>query len=101
VGGVFGNCADETWQLDRFPTRKEQAQLGSQMDSSSLEDVLPIRASSEEEGDFGITWLEPRPTSDDESWRSEAEDDSGRPAAAHLHSSRPGRLNQRQHNSAA
>jgi hypothetical protein len=83
---MFENCADETWQLDRFPTRNEQSRLGSQLDSSDLEDILPIRASSEQEGDFGVTWLEPPPTSDDASWRSEAEDDSGLPAAAHLHS---------------
>lgn len=83
---MFENCADETWQLDRFPTRDEKAGLGSQMDSSDLENTLPIRASSEQEGDFGVTWLEPRPTSDDTSWRSESEDDSGLPAAAHLHS---------------
>lgn len=83
---MFENCADETWQLDRFPTRNEQARLGSQMDSSALKNVLPIRASSEQEGDFGVTWIEPPPTSDDASWRSESEDDSGLPAAAHLHS---------------
>jgi hypothetical protein len=83
---MFENCADETWQLDRFPTRNEKARLGSQMDASDLENTLPIRASSEQEGDFGVTWLEPRPTSDEMSWRSESEDDSGLPAAAHLHS---------------
>jgi hypothetical protein len=83
---MFENCADETWQLDRFPTRNEKAQLGSQMDSTDLENTLPIRASSEQEGDFGVTWLEPPPSSDETSWRSEAEDDSGLPAAAHLHS---------------
>ncbi len=83
---MFENCADETWQLDRFPTRNERAQLDSQMDSSDLENILPIRASSEQEGDFGVTWLEPPPTSDNSSWRSESEDDSGLPAAAHLHS---------------
>ena len=43
---MFENCADETWQLDRFPTRNEQARLGSQMDSTDLENTLPIRASS-------------------------------------------------------
>lgn len=83
---MFENCADETWQLDRFPTRDERAQLGSQMASSDLENILPIRASSEQEGDFGVTWLEPPPTSDEASWRSESEDDSGLPAAARLHS---------------
>jgi hypothetical protein len=83
---MFENCADETWQLERFPTRKEQAQLGSQVDSAGLENALPIRASSEQEGDFGVTWLEPRPTSDETSWRSQENDDSDLPAAAHLHS---------------
>ncbi len=83
---MFENCADETWQLDRFPTRDEKARLGSQMDSTDLENVLPIRASSENKGDFGITWLEPPPTSDKTSWRSEKNDDSELPAAAHLHS---------------
>jgi hypothetical protein len=83
---MFENCADETWQLDRFPTRNEQARLGSQMDSTDLENTLPIRASSEQEGDFGVTWLEPPPSSDESSWRSEKDDDSELPAAAHLHS---------------
>jgi hypothetical protein len=83
---MFENCADETWQLDRFPTRNEQGLLGSQADSSDLENALPIRASSEQEGDFGVTWLEPPPNSDHSSWRAESEDDSGLPAAAHLHS---------------
>ena len=82
---MFENCADETWQLDRFPTRKEQARLGRRMDSARLRRILPIQASAEE-GDLGITWIDPRPTSDDTSWQSEAEDDSGLPAAAFLHS---------------
>ena len=83
---MFENCADETWQLGRFPTANEKARLRSQMDSAKLEKVLPIRASSEAEGDFGVTWLDPRPTSDRTSWRSEKDDDSELPAAAHLHS---------------
>jgi hypothetical protein len=83
---MFENCADETWQLDRFPTRNEQARLGSQMDSSGLEKTLPIRASSEEKGDFGVTWVEPPPSTDKSSWRPNEGDDSGLPAAALLHS---------------
>ena len=83
---MFENCADETWQLDRFPTRDEKARLGSQMDSADLEKLLPIRASSEQEGDFGVTWLEPPPTSDDDLVAIRTEDDSELPAAAHLHS---------------
>jgi hypothetical protein len=83
---MFENCADQTWQLDRFPTRDEQARLGSQVDSTDLENALPIRADSEQEGDFGVTWLEPPPSSDETSWRSEKDDDSGMPVAARLHS---------------
>jgi hypothetical protein len=83
---MFENCADETWQLDRFPTRNEQARLGTQMDSTRLEKTLPIRASSEQEGDFGVTWLEPAPSSDKTSWRSEKDGGSELPVAAHLHS---------------
>ncbi len=83
---MFENCADETWQLDRFPTRDEQARLGSQMDSTDLQNALPIRAGSEREGDFGVTWLEPPPSADETSWRSGKEGDSELPVAAHLHS---------------
>jgi hypothetical protein len=83
---MFENCADETWQLDRFPTRNEQTRLSSQMDSTDLKNTLPIRASSEQEGDFGVTWLEPPPSSDKTTWRSEKDGDSELPVAAHLHS---------------
>jgi hypothetical protein len=83
---MFENCADETWQLNRFPTRNEKARLGPQMDSTDLKKALPIRASSEKNGDFGVTWLEPPPSSNETSWRSEQNDDSELPAAARLHS---------------
>jgi hypothetical protein len=83
---MFENCADETWQLERFPTRKEQARLGSQMDADDLKNILPIRASSEDEGDFGVTWLEPPPSSDETSRGHEKDEDSELPGAAHLHS---------------
>ena len=83
---MFENCADETWQLDRFPTSKEKAKLRSQMDSRRLESALPIRASSESNGDFGLTWLEEPPTSRNTESESEPANDSGLPAAALLHS---------------
>jgi hypothetical protein len=83
---MFENCADETWQLDRFPTPREKSELGRQVDSAILEEALPIRASSEEEGDFGVTWLESPPTSDKTSRRSEKDGDAELPAAAYLHS---------------
>jgi hypothetical protein len=56
------------------------------MDSSRLEKALPIRAGSEEQGDFGVTWLEPAPSSDKSTWQSQEELDPELPAAAHLHS---------------
>ena len=49
--------------------------------------ALPIRASSEDEGDFGVTWLEPPPTSGHIVPGDPKEDsDSELPAAALLHS---------------
>jgi hypothetical protein len=83
---MFENCADETWQLDRFPTSKEKSKLGRQVDSSDLEKALPIRASSEKEGDFGVTWLEPPPSSDGATGQLKEDRDPELPAAAHLHS---------------
>ena len=53
-------------------------------DSDDLKRGLPIRASSEDEGDFGVTWLEPPPSSDNTTRKRE--EDSELPAAAHLHS---------------
>jgi hypothetical protein len=83
---MFENCADETWQLARFPTPDESSRLGDQVDSTDLENALPIRANSTEGADFGVTWLEPPPSSDEASWRPGADDDLALPAAAHLHS---------------
>ena len=83
---MFENCADETWQLERFPTSGEKSKLGWQVESSDLEQALPIRASSEKEGDFGVTWLERPPTSDKSTWRSSEDRDPELPAAARFHS---------------
>ena len=58
---LIETCADETWQLERFPTPREQAALGEQMDPTDLEEALDIRGSSEEAGDFGLIWVEPPP----------------------------------------
>ena len=83
---MFENCADEIWQLDRFPTSKEKSKLGHHVESSDLEAALPIRASSEQEGDFGVTWLEPPPSSNASSARSRENRDPELPAAEHFHS---------------
>jgi hypothetical protein len=82
---MFESCVDATWQLERFPTPKEKSKLRRQMDSSGLEEALPIVASSEEEGDFGVTWIEPPPTSKT-ARQAEKDGDAELPAAAHLHS---------------
>jgi hypothetical protein len=83
---MFENCADEIWQLDRFPTSKEKSKLGHQVESSDLEAALPIRASSEKAGDFGVTWLESPPSSNASSWQSRENRDPELPAADRFHS---------------
>lgn len=58
---LIETCADETWQLEHFPTPREQNALGEQMDPTDLEAALDIRGSSEVEGDFGLIWVDPPP----------------------------------------
>ncbi len=82
---MFESCVHETWQLERFPTSKEKAKLGRQMDTARLEKALPILGSSEDEGDFGVTWLEDPPKSDEGNREFTADADSLAPAAALLH----------------
>lgn len=84
---MFENSADQTWQLERFPTAKEKSYLGWQMEESDLEAALPILASStDEDDDFGVTWLESPPSSANTSRQSAETRDPERPAAALLHS---------------
>ena len=86
---LFENCVDETWQLERFPTSKEKSRMKRQMDLSDLESALPIRGeSSEKVGDFGVTWLEPPPSSGSglSLGASNTESSSELPAAGRLHS---------------
>ena len=58
---MIETCADETWQLDHFPTPREQAALGDQMEPTDLENALAIRAGSEDAEDFDVVWVEPPP----------------------------------------
>jgi len=58
---LIETCADETWQLEHFPTPREQAALGDRMGPADLEDALAIRASAEEAGDFDVIWVDPPP----------------------------------------
>ncbi|MCO6457151.1 MAG: hypothetical protein J5I93_17790 [Pirellulaceae bacterium] len=86
---LFENCVDETWQLERFPTAKEKSRMKPQMDLSDLETALPIRGeSSEKVGDFGVTWLEPPPSSGSGAALNDSltENPGELPAAGRLHS---------------
>jgi hypothetical protein len=58
---MIETCADETWQLDRFPTPRERATLGYRMGPRNLKDALPIRANSYRAEDFGLVWVDPPP----------------------------------------
>ena len=58
---MIETCADETWQLDHFPTPRERAALDDRMDPWDLEEALPIRASSDDAGDFDVVWVDPPP----------------------------------------
>jgi hypothetical protein len=89
---MIETCADETWQLDHFPTPREQAALVDQMDPTDLEDALPVRASSDDAGDFDVVWVDPpphfngQPTMYPELVEGRAHPvDSDLPALMHLH----------------
>jgi len=58
---MIENCADETWQLDHFPTAREREALGGRMDPEDLENALALRASAEDAGDFDVVWVDPPP----------------------------------------
>ena len=55
------SCADETWQLERFPDSGAGRGLGDQVEPSILEDVLEIRAARDDVDGFGVTWVESPP----------------------------------------
>jgi hypothetical protein len=51
-------CADETWQLKRFPTEEEQELLDERLlDPWVLEKALPIAACEDAPQGFGVTWV--------------------------------------------
>ena len=47
---MIETCADETWQLDHFPTQRERATLDDRMSPWDLEEALDVRASSDDAG---------------------------------------------------
>jgi hypothetical protein len=58
---MIETCADETWQLEHFPTPSEQAALGDQMELTDLENALAIRSRLEDVGDSDVVWVDPPP----------------------------------------
>ncbi|MDR3703223.1 MAG: hypothetical protein P4L56_26490 [Candidatus Sulfopaludibacter sp.] len=58
---MIETCADETWQLDHFPTQRERAALDDRMSPWDLEEALDVRASSDDAGDFDVVWVDPPP----------------------------------------
>jgi hypothetical protein len=58
---MIETCADETWQLDHFPTPRERAALDDRMAPWDLEEALAVRASSDDAGDFDVVWVDPPP----------------------------------------
>jgi hypothetical protein len=85
-------CADETWQLGRFPTPKEQLALDDRLDPFKLEQALDVRAGAAEPGNFGLIWVDPPPHFNGQptmypgtSPGNPSSPDLGLPAIAHLH----------------
>jgi hypothetical protein len=58
---MIETCADGTWQLDHFPTPREQAALGDRMDPTDLENALAVHESADDAGDFDVVWVDPPP----------------------------------------
>jgi hypothetical protein len=58
---MIESCTDGTWQLEHFPTQREQAALGDQMDPTDLENALAVLASADDAGDFNVVWVDPPP----------------------------------------
>jgi hypothetical protein len=55
------NCVDETWQLDHFPTPREQSTLGYRMRPWDIENALAVRDSAEGAEAFDVIWVDPPP----------------------------------------
>src|SRR5207247_2861842 len=58
---MIETCADETWQLERFPTPREQAALGYRMEPEDIESALAVRDTAEDARAFGVIWVDPAP----------------------------------------
>jgi hypothetical protein len=86
---LIENCIDETWQLEHFPTPREQAELGDQMEPEDIENALAVRDNAEDANDFDVIWVDPPPHFNFAPTmypQGAATTDSDLPAIAHLHS---------------
>jgi len=55
------SCADQTWQLQRFPTARERDSLDDRLDSYELEEALPVQGAADSPNDFDVRWVVPPP----------------------------------------
>jgi hypothetical protein len=58
---LIETCVDETWQLEHFPTPRQQASLGDQMVPEDIENALAVRDNAEDAHDFDVIWVDPPP----------------------------------------
>lgn len=56
VPTLLENCADQTWQLERFPTKDEIFGLGGRVAAWDLEEKLPL-SENEGQGDPKLIWV--------------------------------------------
>jgi hypothetical protein len=56
---LIETCADEVWELTRFPTARERGKLGKRLDPERLERALPLAESHAPDAD--VTWVHPAP----------------------------------------
>jgi hypothetical protein len=55
------SCADQTWQLKRFPAPGARREMSDQVDPWELERVLPVAVAADDVKELGVTWVVPPP----------------------------------------
>jgi hypothetical protein len=58
---MIETCVDETWQLEHFPTQREQAAFGRRMDPWNIKKSLPVRANAEDLRRSDVVWVDSPP----------------------------------------
>jgi hypothetical protein len=61
LGTLVESCADQTWQLRRFPTARERDSLDDRIDAYELEEALPVQLAADSPEDFKVRWVVPPP----------------------------------------